>query len=201
VVLPRIKGRNTNKMNGKNERRLKVLILYFSATGNTEKVAHAIRKAVEKEEVTLTFLKVTEAAEEELYDYDLVFLGSPSIQWLPAKPALSYIEEKHKLHGKRGDVKLCAPKIPGKTAVVFCTYSGPHTGISEATTAGKYMRQFFEHIGFEVAGEWYIVGEVHGSEEASTKGKLGDIRGRPNEQDLAQVENDACHLVRSILLA
>ena len=188
-------------MEVKNKRQLKALIVYFSATGNTEKVAYAIRNALEKEKVTLTFLKVTEAAEVELYDYDLVFLGSPSIAWLPAKPVLSYIEEKHKLHGKRGDIKLCAPKIPGKTAVVFCTYAGPHTGISEATTAGKYMGQFFEHLGFEVAGEWYIVGEVHGSEEASTKGRLGDIRGRPNEQDLAQVENDVSQLVRSILAA
>ncbi len=183
----------------KNGGQLKALIMYFSATGNTEKVAHAIRNALEKKKVTLTFFKVTEAAEEELYDYDLVFLGSPSIQWLPAKPVLSYIEEKHKLHGKRGDIKLYAPKIPGKSTVVFCTYAGPHTGISEATTAGKYMGQFFEHIGFEVAREWYIVGEIHGSDEASTMGKLGDIRGRPNKQDLAQVENDVSQLVRSIL--
>jgi len=121
--------------------------------------------------------------------------------WLPVKPVLNYIEEKHKLHGKRGDIKLCALKIPGKTAVVFCTYSGPHTGISEATTAGKYMRQFFEHIDFEVAGEWYIAGKVHGSEEASTMGKLEDIRGRPKEQALAQVESGVSQSVRSILAA
>jgi len=188
-------------MEVKKGRQLKALVVYFSATGNTEKVAHAIRNTLEKEKVTTTFLKVKEAAEVELYDYDLVFLGSPSIMWLPAKPVLSYIDEKHRLHGKRGDVKLCAPKIPGKTAVVFCTYAGPHTGIDEGITAGKYMRQFFEHIGFDIAAEWYIVGEVHASEEASTKGRLGDIRGRPNEQDLAQVEKDCSQLVRSILAA
>ena len=188
-------------MEAKNREQLKVLVMYYSATGNTEKVAHAIRRALEKEKVKPTFLKVTEASKEELYDYDLVFLGSPSIQWLPGKPVISYIEEKHRLHGRRGDVKLCAPKIPGKTAVVFCTYAGPHTGIDEATTAGKYMRQFFEHIGFNVAEEWYIVGEVHGSPEASTKGRLGDIRGRPNQQDLAQVEKDVSRLVSSILAA
>ena len=186
-------------MEEKEVRQLKARVVYFSATGNTGKVAHAIRNALEKEGVTTTFLKVKEAAEVELYDYDLVFLGSPSIMWLPAKPVLSYIEEKHKLHGKRGDVKLCAPKIPGKTAVVFCTYAGPHTGIDEGITAGKYMRQFFEHIGFDVADEWYIVGEVHGSDDASTKGRLGDIRGRPNEQDLAQVEKECSQLVRSLL--
>jgi hypothetical protein len=43
------------------------------------------------------------------------------------------------------------------------------------------------------------VGEVHGSEEASTKGRLGDIRGRPNEQDLAQVKTDVHQLVMYLL--
>ena len=89
--------------------------------------------------------------------------------------------------------------MPGKIAVVFCTYSGPHTGISEATTAGKYMRQFLEHLGFEVADEWYIVGKFHGWEEANTMGRLGDIRGRPNEEDLSRVHRDVSKLVRPIL--
>ena len=182
-----------------NEKKLKALIAYFSATGNTEKVANAIRNGLEEEKVETTLLKVQEATGEELYDYALVFLGSPSIQFLPAEPVIRFIQEKMKLHRERGDIKLCAPKIPGKTAVVFCTYSGPHTGINEAITTGKYMGQFFEHLGFEVAGEWYIVGEFHGSEQASMMGKLGDIRGRPNEQDLSKVRNDVSKLVRSIL--
>ena len=84
---------------------------------------------------------------------------------------------------------------------MFCTYSGPHTGINEAIPVGKYMGQFFEHLGFEVAREWYIVGEFHGREDHSTMGKLGDIRGRPNEQDLAGVESDVSELVSSILAA
>jgi hypothetical protein len=72
--------------------------------------------------------------------------------------------------------------------VVFCTYSGPHTGIDEAITAGKYMGQFLAHIGLDVMAEWYVVGEFHGRPDHSTEGKLGDIRGRPNEQDLMDIE-------------
>lgn len=177
---------------------LKTLIIYWSATGNTEKVANAIRKGLKREEVALTFKKITEANDEELYDYDLVFLGSPSYQWLPPEPVQRFVKEKMKLHGKRGDIKPRAPKIPGKAAVIFCTYSGPHTGINEATTAGKYLGQFFEHLGFKVAGEWYIVGEYHGRKDLSTEGILGDIRGRPNEQDLSKVENDVGQLIKSI---
>jgi hypothetical protein len=60
------------------------------------------------------------------------------------------------------------------------------------------MGQFFEHLGFEVAAKWYVVGEFHGMEEFSTKGRLGDIRGRPNAKDLAEVEDNVAKLVKSI---
>ena len=178
---------------------LKALIIYWSATGNTEKVANAIRKGLEKENVKPTFKKVAEAAGEELYAYDLVFLGCSSYECLPPEPVQQFIKEKWKYHREHGDIKLGAPKVPGKTGVPFCTYSGPHTGINEAIPAGKYVGQFFEHLGFEVAREWYVVGEFHGREANSTRGRLGDIRGRPNDEDLAKVEKDVSELVRSLL--
>ena len=84
-----------------------------------------------------------------------------------------------------------APKVAGKYALVFCTYSGPHTGIDEATPAGKYMRQFFEHIGFTILDEWYVLAEFHGNLENSTKGRMGDIRGKPTGQDLLKIKKDA----------
>ena len=185
-------------MNETDEKsRLNVLIIYFSATGNTEKVGNAIWEALEEEKVNVNILKVQDAAEEELYDYNLVFLGTPSHSFLPAQPVMHFINNKMKLHRERGDIKLCAPKISGKTAVVFCTYSGPHTGINEAIPVGKYMGQFFEHIGFEIAAEWYVIGEFHGGEENSTMGRLGNIKGRPNQQDLAKVKSDVLDLIKS----
>jgi hypothetical protein len=118
--------------------------------------------------------------------------------WQPPAPVLEYVKEKMDYYRKRGDVKLCAPKVPGKKAVVFVTYSGPHTGIGEAIPVGKYLGQFFEHLGFDVVAEWYIVGEFHGSQENSTKGKLGDIRGRPNQQDLNNIVKDANQILKKI---
>ena len=179
-------------------RQLNALIIYFSATGNTEKVANTISDTLKEERLKVKLLKVQDAAEEELYDYNLVFLGTPSYSFMPAKPIMHFINNKMKLHRERGDIKLCAPKIPGINAVVFCTYSGPHTGISEVTPVGKYIGQFFEHIGFGIAREWYIVGEFHGREEHSTMGRLGNIKGRPNQQDLAKVNSDVHDLIRSI---
>ncbi len=185
-------------MKSANERGLKALIVYFSATGNTRKVADAIYRGLVSEKVESTLCGVEDAADKEFYDYDLVFLGSPSIEFLPAAPVMRFIRDKLNLHRARGDIKLGAPKVPGKTAVVFCTYSGPHTGLNEVLTSGKYMAQLFEHIGFNVADEWYVVGEFHEGREINTMGRLGDIRGRPNEEDLAKVQNDASNLVRSL---
>jgi len=183
-----------NKTNGI----LNTLVIYWSATHNTEKVANTIEKALVSEGIKPVVKKIADSAEEELYEYDLVFLGTPSYQFLPPEPVQNFLKEKMKVHGKRGDIKPCAPRIPGKTAVIFCTYSGPHTGIREAIPVGEYIGQFFEHIGFEVAAKWYTVGEFHGREELSTQGKLGDIRGRPNEQDLAEVTGNVTTLIKSL---
>jgi hypothetical protein len=180
----------------KSENELKALVLYWSATGNTEIVANTIKDTLVSEGITPVFKKVADAAAEEMYDYDLVFLGTPSYSFLPPEPVMKYIKAKMTLHRDRGDIKPGAPMIPGKNAVIFCTYSGPHTGINEATPVGDYLGQFFEHIGFRVAGKWYTVGEFHGSEELSTKGRLGDIRGRPDWRDLEEITKNVAVLLK-----
>lgn len=174
------------------------LIIYFSKTGNTEKVALAIKRGLEKAGLKVTVKKVNEATEEELYDYDLVCFGSPVQHSLPPPPVFKFIRKNEKKYRKVDEVNLSSPKVINKNAIIFCTYSGPHCGINEAIPVGKYIRQFFEHLGFDIKGEWYEVGEFHGWETASTKGRLGDIRGRPNAEDLALVELRTTQLVRSL---
>ncbi|MHB1417126.1 MAG: flavodoxin family protein [Chloroflexota bacterium] len=172
----------------RSDKEPRILILYWSATGNTEKVARAVERGVRQAGFAPEVVKTAEATALDLYDYDLVFLGVPSYYFLPPEPALRYIKDRMNFHRRRGDIKPRAPKLPGKRAVTFVTYAGPHTGLDEATPVGKYLGQFFAHIGFEVLDEWYVIGEYHGNEENSTKGCLGDIRGRPNAKDLALVE-------------
>jgi hypothetical protein len=173
------------------------LIIYWSATGNTKKVAETIYSTLREGGIHPTLKRVEEAMPEDLYEYDLVFIGSPSHMWQPPAPVLKYVREKMGYYRQRGDIKLCAPKLPGKRGVVFATFSGPHTGINEAIPVGKYLGQFLEHMGFDVAGEWYVVGEFHGQEDASTRGRLGDIRGRPNQQDLENIIKDVNKLTNN----
>jgi hypothetical protein len=52
-------------------------------------------------------------------------------------------------------------------------------------------------LGFTIAGEWYIVGEFHGQEILSTKGVLGDIRGRPDKRDLDLVRRRVKRIIKS----
>jgi multimeric flavodoxin WrbA len=174
---------------------MKALIVYWSNTGNTEKVALALREGLETAGVDVSLKKVAEAEDVDFYAYDLVCLGFPSYKWSPPKPMDDFLNAKFgKYHGE-GRVKLGAPTVPGKNALIFCTYSGPHTGLREAVPAGLYAGQFFEHLGFTVLDEWYVVGEFHGSEEMSTQGRLGDLRGRPDEEDLQKVKRDGALLL------
>ena len=164
------------------------LIIYWSGTGNTEKVAYAIKEGLENARFKVDLKKPQEAADADFFSYDLVCVGSPSIEWQPAKPMVDFLKGKLAVYRNQGKVKSCAPKVAGKNALVFCTYSGPHTGIDEATPAGKCMRQYFEHFGFNVVGEWYVLSEFHGREDFSTQGRLGDIRGKPMVEELAKIK-------------
>jgi multimeric flavodoxin WrbA len=183
---------------------MKALIIYWSKTGNTEKVAQAIKQGMEAVHAEVRSMRLEEAEAmitsetTDFYAYDVVCFGFPSYRWSPPKPVDQFLNEKYAHYRKQGRVKVGAPKVPGKHVLIFCTYSGPHTGINEAIPAGKYAGQFFEHLGFTVVDEWYVVGEFHGSEESSTLGRLGDIRGRPNAQDLEKVREDAMRLAREL---
>jgi flavodoxin len=176
------------------------LIIYWSKTGNTEKVANAIKQGLEAAEVQVTMKKQEEAENVYYYDYDLVCVGSPSYSWHPPEPMANFLKSKFAAYRKEGKIKPRAPKVPGKNALIFVTYSGPHTGIDEATPAGKYIRQFFEHLGFTVLAEWYVLSEFHGSLENSTQGRMGDIRGKPTEEDLLKIKEDTERLAKKYLV-
>jgi len=172
----------------------KAVIIFWSHSGNTEKVAVSIQKGLEEGGFHTSLLKVQEAEEIDFYDFDLVCMGVPSYNWHLPKPADDYLRGKFNKYKKAGRVKVNAPKIPGKNALIFCTYSGPHTGVREAIPVGKFMGQFFEHFGFTVVDEWYVLSEFHGSEENSTLGRMGNIKGLPSTEDLERIKERSKNL-------
>jgi hypothetical protein len=119
-------------------------------------------------------------------DYNLVLLGTPVHQFLPAEPVVEFLKRNHRA---RATVVPAAPEVAGSFGVVFCTYGGPHTGLREAVPALRYMGQFLEHAGVRVVDEFAVVGQFHdpGRAHLNVEGRLGDIRGRPGESDLKEV--------------
>ena len=176
---------------------MKVALVYWSKTGNTERVANAIRRGLIKEEVDLSFWRIDGAEEHSFLDYNLYCIGFPSYNWHPPEPVTKYLKEHHRKNVKAGLVKPNSPRIHGKNALVFCTYSGPHTGLDEAIPAVKYAGQFFEHIGISVVAEWCVLYEFIGWEEGSINGRMGDIRGKPTEEELLKITEDTIKLVQT----
>lgn len=176
---------------------MKVLNLYFSATGNTDKIARQIGTTVQKAGYEVETVKVTKNTELDILAYDLVFAGSGVYSWLPGKPLMEFFSAQREKYARSGEIKPASPKRAGKKAVIYCTFGGGHTGVNEAVPAAKYMGQLFDHLGYEIVGEWFIVGEFHGSlEHLSTGGRLGNILGRPNEADLQEISEKVIGILR-----
>jgi hypothetical protein len=164
---------------------MKILNLYFSSTGNTGKVADRITSTVEKLGHQIDAVKITGDTDIDLLSYDVIFIGSGVYQWLPGKGLQEFIAARLSHYAAAGEIKFASPRRANKKVVVYCTYGGAHTGINEAIPAVKFMGQLFDHLGFEIVGEWYVVGEYHGKyKDFSSGGRLGNIQGRPNQADL-----------------
>jgi len=176
---------------------MKVLNLYYSATGNTDKVARQIERSITKVGHRVDTVAVAKDIELDILAYDFVFAGSGVYSWLPGKPLMELFDTLRAKYARLGEIKAASPRRPGKKAVIYCTFGGGHTGANEALPAVKYMGQLFEHLGYEIIGEWYIVGEFHGKlQHLSTTGRLGDIRGRPNEADLQDISERVVGILR-----
>jgi len=174
---------------------MKSLILYWSGSGNTLKVAETIQNGLIANDVEVDIMEISENLNIEIYDYDLVFFGSPSYQWIPPEPVQKFIKNTMNRY-REGKRPIGAPKKSGKFGVIFCTFAGIHTGYKEGYTAGKYMAQFLEHMGFFVLDEWYTVGRFNGWEEGNKFGNLGDITDRPNQNDLDIIYKNTLELLQ-----
>jgi hypothetical protein len=176
---------------------MNILNLYHSQTGNTEKLALRIGHTAEALGHTVATLRAEKELDIDIISFDFVFAGSGVYQWLPGKPMLDFLRKSRKINAESGNIAPCSPKRPGKKAVIYCTYAGVHTGVSEAVPAVKFTGQLFDHLGFIIIDEWYFAGDFQpeNMKRMNTGGRLGDINGRPDERDLAQLEQQ----VRAVL--
>jgi hypothetical protein len=176
---------------------MKILNLYFSGTGNTEKIAKQIDKTVRELGHEVDSIKVVEDSEPDVLAYDMVFAGSGVYTWMPGKAMTAVLSRLREKYAREGEIKPASPRRSGRKAVIYCSFGGGHTGSNEAVPAVKYMGQLFDHLGYEIIGEWYIVGEFHGRlDYLSLSGRMGNIVGRPNESDLKDISEKVIGILR-----
>jgi flavodoxin I len=189
----------------KKTEKIRVLVLYDSIHGNTEQVAKTIHRVVVNANLDSALVKITENTQLNFDDYDLIFCGSPVIEWLPTTTLMSFIKAKLKEHRAKKDVLPCAPLKTGKFAVCFGTYCGAHIGVKEATPMTEWLAAFFWHIGYLVIDKLHLPGQMRRADidkaieqENNIEGIFGNIMGRPNQNDLQAVETFTIGILRHI---
>jgi hypothetical protein len=171
-------------------------------SGNTAKVAEAINRSLTAKLITPDLVKVKEELTVDLFDYDLIFIGSPVISWLPTQTLMNFVKSTMKAYSQQGLIKPSSPVIPGKFGFSFGTFSGPHIGEKEALPMTMWLNSFLEHLGYTVLDSLLVVGERNNKPknwpEINKNGRLGDIENRPNEADILSIENRITGVVDSL---
>ena len=149
---------------------MKSVVIYYSATGNTEKVAKAIAGAVAGE-----IKRVEEIKPAELADYDLIFIGTP-------------------VHGSRSSKKIEdfldeLPQLSGKKGAAFCTM---HIGGAKMTF--KIIKEKLEKKGIIFIDSFSCLGW---SRLVANFGPRIFNKGRPNEEDFKKAAEFAKKVIGS----
>jgi NAD(P)H dehydrogenase (quinone) len=78
----------------------KALVLYYSRSGNTRKMAQVIGEAIGKEGVEAKVMDVKEVKADELLQYDSIAIGSPTYYGTMAAEIKKLLDDSVKFHGK-----------------------------------------------------------------------------------------------------
>jgi NAD(P)H dehydrogenase (quinone) len=101
------------------DRMAKVIIVYYSESGNTEKMALAVAKgAGEVGGINVVVKKVEETGLEDLLNADGIIMGSPTYYGEMSSKLKALIDESEKIHGK----------LEGKVGAAFTSSGGTASG-------------------------------------------------------------------------
>jgi len=161
---------------------MKILVCYFSNTGNTEKVAKSIAEGLEDENIEV--LKIEDADPSNLKNYDLVVLGSGIYGGKLNKKVTDFMKE--------------VSEYPPKFA-----FFNTHQSSTAYQKAFKRIRSKLEESGSKVIGEFDCIGENLGMPKETILGMLAKLppeekkrqeakieatKGHPDAQDLANAK-------------
>ena len=118
----------------------RILICYYSRSGNTKKMAYLIQKGAMEEGADVDTKDVKDVKVDDLKGYDGIILGSPTYYGLMAAPIKDLLDKSIKLHGKLQD------KVGGAFA------SSANIGGGNETTVMAILQSLLIH-GMVVCGD------------------------------------------------
>lgn len=118
----------------------KVLILYYSYTGNTKKMANFIEAGVKKEGVDVEVKDVEKASIEDMLAADGIIIGSPTYYGTMAAPVKELLDKSVAIHGK----------LEGKVGAAFS--SSANIGGGNETTITDILNALLIH-GMVIQGD------------------------------------------------
>ncbi len=103
----------------------KGIVIYYSRSGNTEKMAKIIAEAMNNAQLKTACKSVDQVSSEELLDYDAIVIGSPTYYGHMASPIKQLFDDSVTSHGK----------LDGKVGAAFSS-SANIGGGNETTVIG-----------------------------------------------------------------
>ena len=153
---------------------MRVLVIYVSVSGNTERIAKVIAKALNAEIKRVK--KPDDFSSEWVNNYDVVGFGSGIYYFKHHKLLLELVDR--------------LPNVDRKLAFIFST-----AGIPIKVINHSYLRKSLKKKGFKIIGEF----TCRGFDDNGILKLVGGInKGHPNEGDLKRAEKFANNLKRSI---
>lgn len=119
---------------------VRVLVCYYSRTGNTKKMAELIVEGARSEGIDVDLKKAEETVPKDLLNYDGIILGSPTYYGQPASELKKLIDESVAYHGE----------LEGKVGGAFS--SSAEIGGGNETTILSIIHAFLIH-GMVVQGD------------------------------------------------
>lgn len=78
----------------------KILVIYYSRTGNTKKMAESIAEGIKKEGLDFKIEDVTQVKVDGLLDYEGIIIGSPVYYGSMAAEVKRLLDDSVKFHGR-----------------------------------------------------------------------------------------------------
>ncbi len=124
----------------------KILVLYYSRTGNTRQMAEAVAEGAREAKGDVTLCEVEDCRLEMLVEHDGIIVGSPTYYGILAGPVKEFFDESIKYHGQ----------LEGKIGGAFSSSGIPGGGCE--TTVFSILQMLLVHgmiiKGFSRAGHY-----------------------------------------------